>query len=148
MSSHVYHEIFLHLNWHTKDDRPLLRGEVETHCHRAIEEKCRLLRGVQLRGLGGTDTHVHVAIAIEPLVTISDIVQEIKGYSAFETNRRMKNKAVEWQRGYGVVSFGKANMEWVLAYIANQRAHHATGKVESRLETFDSPNDRKPAEAG
>ena len=24
MSSHVFHEIFLHLNWHTKDNSPLI----------------------------------------------------------------------------------------------------------------------------
>jgi hypothetical protein len=33
-----------------------------------------------------------------------------------------------------VVSFGKNNLEWVLKYIANQREHHAKGKVFDRLE--------------
>jgi putative transposase len=26
MSSHVFHEVFLHINWHTKGDHPTLRG--------------------------------------------------------------------------------------------------------------------------
>mgnify|MGYP001256693357 CR=1 FL=1 len=148
MSSHVYHEIFLHLNWHTKDDLPLLRGEVEDFCHRAIRQKCESIRGVYLHGLGGTDDHVHLAVSIEPSVTISEMVQELKGFSAFEVNRRTHRKTLAWQRGYGVVSFGQAHLEWVLEYILNQREHHRQGKVECRLEIFDTVESSKPAEAG
>lgn len=32
----------------------------------------------------------------------------------------MNRKALEWQRGYGVVSFGKRNLEWVLDYVRRQ----------------------------
>lgn len=108
MSSHVYHEIYLHFNWHTKADLPLLTGDLEQFAHRELQEKCRRIKGAYLHGIGGTDTHVHLALSIEPFVTISDLVQELKGASSFEVNRRMNRKALEWQRGYGVVSFGKA----------------------------------------
>ncbi len=148
MSSHVYHEIFLHLNWHTKDDLPLLRGEVESFCHQAIRQKCGGIRGAYLKGVGGTDDHVHVAVTIEPSVTISEMVQELKGFSSFEVNRRTNRKSLQWQRGYGVVSFGRAHLQWVLDYIANQREHHRAGKIEDRLEVFDAPEYSKPAEAG
>lgn len=139
MSSHVYHEIFLHLNWHTKLDLPLLRGDIEQFAYAAIREKAAAIRGVVLHGIGGTDDHVHVALSIEPQVTISDLVQELKGFSSFETNRRSGQKTLEWQRGYGVVSFGKAHLPWVLDYIAHQREHHGCGKVAPRLELADSP---------
>jgi hypothetical protein len=33
-----------------------------------------------------------------------------------------------------VVSFGTADLDWVKAYIRNQREHHAQGKVHDRLE--------------
>ena len=49
----------------------------------------------------------------------------------------MGHKALEWQRGYGVVSFGRRNIEWILDYIANQQQHHANGEVQSRLEFCD-----------
>ena len=29
MSGHVFHEIYLHLTWHTKDDSPLLIPSLE-----------------------------------------------------------------------------------------------------------------------
>jgi putative transposase len=144
MSSHVYHEIFLHLNWHTKDNQPFLRGQVEDFCHAAIKQKAESIRGVYLRAVGGTDNHVHVALAIEPFVTISDMLQELKGFSSHEVNRRLERKALEWQRGYGVVSFGRAHLDGVVEYVLNQREHHAKGKIEPRLEACDDVESAKP----
>jgi len=95
---------------------------------------------VQVYGLGGTHAHVHVAVRIEPAVTISNMVQELKGYAAFEVNRRLGQKLLEGQRGYGVVSFGR-NLPWVLAYIEHQRDHHAKCAVPDRLERFDDADE-------
>lgn len=150
MSSHVYHEIYLHFNWHTKGDLPLLAGDLETLTHAALSEKCRRIKGARLHGLGGTDTHVHLALSIEPFVCISDLAQELKGASSFVVNKRINRKALEWQRGYGVVSFGKRNLDWVLDYVRRQREHHAGGRIQARLEVHDSPAeaDQSPAEAG
>ena len=150
MSSHVYHEIYLHFNWHTKGDLPLLTGDLETLVLAELKVKCGRIKGAYLHGLGGTDTHVHLALGIEPFVTISNVVQELKGASSFEVNRRMNRKALEWQRGSGVVSFGKRNLDWVLDYVLRQREHHAKNQIEFRLEACDSPDagESSPAEAG
>jgi putative transposase len=150
MSSHVYHEIYLHFNWHTKGDLPLLTGDMEHLAHRELKEKCRSIKGAYLHGIGGTDTHVHLALSIEPFVTISEFVREMKGASSFEVNKQMNQKLLEWQRGYGVVSFGKSHLDWVLEYVHRQREHHANGHIHARLEACDSPEDAEPspAEAG
>ena len=78
-----------------------------------------------------------MAINIEPQVCISELVKELKGGSSFDTNQKLGEKTLEWQRGYGVVSFGKNNLPWVLEYIANQKEHHAKGKAVLRLERCD-----------
>jgi putative transposase len=41
---------------------------------------------------------------------------------------------LQWQAGYGVVSFGTKDLDWVKAYIQNQREHHAQGTAQDRLE--------------
>ena len=146
MSGHVYHEIFLHFNWHTKGDLALLKGDLEQMTHGELQRKCQRMKGVFVHGIGGTDTHVHMAIQIELFVTISDLVQELKGASSYEVNRRMGRKGLEWQRGYGVVGFGKKDLPWVLDYIRDQREHHARGTVVERLEACDAVE--SPAEAG
>jgi putative transposase len=43
-------------------------------------------------------------------------------------------KGLQWQAGYGIVSFGTKDLKWVLNYIRNQREHHSTGNIYERLE--------------
>ena len=105
------------------------------------------MKGVRLHALGGTDNHVHLAVEIELFVTISDLVQELKGTSAHEVNRQRRHKALEWQRGYGVVSFGWKNLPWIMDYIERQREHHSADEVHHRLERFE-PAERQPGKPG
>jgi putative transposase len=134
MASHVFHEIYLHLTWHTKDDASLLVPGFESLVHEVITGRCHQTKGVYLHAINGTPTHVHLAINIEPHVTISEFVGELKGYSSHEVNKQERMKRLEWQRGFGVVSFGKKHLPWVQDYIARQKEHHATGQLEGRLE--------------
>ena len=143
MSSHVFHEIFLHINWHTKDNSPLITPRLEPAIHGQLRDRCRQTKGVYFHGIGGTENHVHLAINIEPQVTISDLVGELKGACSHEINQQERMKALEWQRGYGVVSFGTKQLPWVLEYIANQKQHHATGRVFDRLERTEFLEDEK-----
>ena len=134
MSSHVFHEIYLHINWHVKDDHSTLNSDLEALTHKFITDRCRKTKGVYIHAIGGTETHIHLAINIEPHVTISDLVKDLKGGSSHDVNTQLLQKALVWQRGYGVVSFGKNNLPWVKEYIANQKEHHANNKVHDRLE--------------
>jgi REP element-mobilizing transposase RayT len=141
MATHVYHEIYLHITWHTKDDSPLLLPNLEPLVHHTLTERCHQTKGVYLHGINGTPTHIHLAINIEPHVTISDLIGELKGYCAHEVNEQQRTKRLEWQRGFGVVSFGKMNLHWVQDYIARQKEHHAVGRLEDRLERISFDDD-------
>ncbi|MGZ0164576.1 MAG: IS200/IS605 family transposase [Planctomycetales bacterium] len=134
MSSHVYHEIFLHLNWHTKLSMRLLNPKLEKQVYSHIATRIKQTKGVWLHGIGGTPTHIHLAISLEPSVTISELVQQLKGGSSHDINSQVNDKIPHWQRGYGIVSFGKNNLPWILNYIAKQKEHHASGRIYDRLE--------------
>ena len=41
---------------------------------------------------------------------------------------------LDWQAGYGVVSFGTKDLPWVINYVQNQRQHHAAGTIVDRLK--------------
>jgi len=137
MSSHVYHEIYLHFNWHVKDDQTVLTAELAPTVHRFISDRCKQTKGVYFHGIGGTETHIHLAVNIEPHVTISELVKGVKGGSSHDTNQHESSQILQWQRGYGVVSFGRKNLPFVLRYIASQKDHDAHGKTEDRLERCD-----------
>jgi putative transposase len=143
MSQHVFHDLCLHIIWHTKDDQPLLRHELEQTLHRFLRRRCAETKGVFLHGIGGTQTHVHLALSVEPFVRISELIGDLKGASSREINREKGFKALYWQRGFGVVSFGRKNLPFVLQYIPNQKEHHARGTVHARLER--TGRDRVPA---
>ena len=147
MSSHVFSEIFLHFNWHTDHDEPLLNPQLESFVHKYLKQKCKAIKGVFCHEVGGTETHIHLAVRVEPYVTPSELVQLLKGSSSHDTNEHFKRKLLNWQRGYGVVSFGKKNLSWVKKYIQNQKHHHAKGTVEDRMEATEQ-DEGSPAEVG
>jgi REP element-mobilizing transposase RayT len=87
---------------------------------------------------------VHLALSIEPTVLISQLIGTLKGYSSHELNRRigMKQKVLQWQTGYGVLSFGTGDLPWVVACVRNQEEHHARGRTHDRLERIHRFDDQ------
>jgi len=72
MSNHSFHDINLHITWHNNHDLPM-SPDTEQAVHEAILEKCRMTKGVYIYEVGGIETHVHIAIRIEPTVLISNL---------------------------------------------------------------------------
>jgi putative transposase len=136
MSQNYYSELYLHLIWHTKASLPLLTPEVETVVHHYLRGRLINTPGAYVHAVGGTETHVHVVVALAPTILISDLVGKLKGASAHEANQKLTHgrKVLEWQTGYGVVSFGKKDLKWVVDYVNNQKEHHARGTTHDRLE--------------
>jgi putative transposase len=136
MSRNYYSEINLHLVWHTKNSLPLLSPEVEPLTHRLLKKRIVDWPGAFVHEIGGTETHVHLSVTVPPTLLISDFVGQLKGGSSHDVNQAMGrgHKVLEWQTGYGVVSFGTRDLEWVNEYIRNQREHHALCTIHDRLE--------------
>jgi putative transposase len=105
------------------------------------------LGDIYIHEIGGTETHIHLALSIEPTVKISELVGVLKGYSSHEVNRRagMGKTVLQWQTGYGVVSFGTRDLPWVVDYLRNQKEHHAAGRTFERLERMNRDDDQPGA---
>ena len=136
-SSHNFSEIFLHLNWHCAKDRPLLTPTIEPDCHAFIEEYCAKVKGIHFKEIGGTETHIHLVFQFEPFVELTDFIGKIKGASSHEMNQRFGRDSLEWQRGYGIVSFSKKHLPSMLQYVARQKEHHAAGTTKDTLERHE-----------
>ncbi len=133
MSTHIFHEIYLHLNWHTKNDRPLITPQLEPLIYSYIEQRSLQTPGIYLHGLGGTETHLHVAFSMEPVVQLSTFIGQLKGGVSHDVNVDSRYKAIQWQRGFGIVSFSKNQLDWVLQYIKQQKEHHARDHHQLKL---------------
>jgi putative transposase len=136
MSRSYYSEINLHIVWHTKSSLPLLTPQVEPLAHRFLKKRIAETPGAFYHEIGGTETHVHMAVSIPPTLTISEFIGQLKGGSSHDVNQAAGRhaKVLEWQNGYGVVSFGTRDSPWVVEYVRNQREHHARGTTQERLE--------------
>ena len=149
MPRNVYYEINLHLTWHTQDNAPVLVDQVESRCHQFLMHKCAETRGVCVHAVGGTETHVHVAVSVPPTLLVSEWIGQLKGSCSHYINHEICNrKVLDWQVGYGVVSFGTKALPWVVGYITNQKKHHATGEVFDRLERIEELEDERPEGPG
>jgi putative transposase len=137
MSSRIYTEINLHCTWHTKFNAPVLTGNIEDRLHHYIKHRVIDTRGVGFYEIGGTEDHIHLVVSITSTVLISDWIGKLKGSSSYYINHEIANsKLLEWQDGYGVISFGTKDLEWVTNYVRNQKEHHKRGTTFSRMERF------------
>jgi putative transposase len=94
-----------------------------------------------IHAVGVMPDHIHVAVSIPPSVTVSNVVQGMKGRSSFLINRSRSTGQDDfgWQREFGIVSFSERSLPDVVAYVENQRQHHAEGTIRSYLERASDP---------
>ena len=137
-------KLYYHIVWATAGRQPMISSDIEQLVFKAIKDKVYALGGT-VSEINGTMDHVHVAGCIPPSISISKFVGEIKGSSSFHINHLPDNpQPIDWQKGFGVVSFRKDNLEQVVAYIRNQKEHHASGKIWSSLEDCGDDEVIKP----
>ena len=143
MSGNVYTEINLHCTWHTKSNVPVLTEKIEDRLHHYLKHRVIDTRGVLFHEIGGTEDHIHLVISISATVLISDLIGKLKGSSSYYINHEIANrKLLEWQDGYGVVSFGTKDLEWVTKYVRDQKEHHKQGTTFKRMERIFLEDDR------
>jgi len=140
--SHTVFSIRLHIMGITKYQRKILRGEMAERVREIIREACRKARVEILRGHISAD-HVHVMVSIPPQVTISRLIQRMKGKSSsllfneFLALRKRYGGRHVWARGYVCRSSGNVTDEVIKAY--SERQDHSSDEV-FRIEGESSPS--------
>ena len=123
--AHTVLEIHLHLVWITKYRRGVLTGEVAVRLRDLIREICGQHEVSIMKGHVSKD-HVHLLVSIPPQVTISRLVQWLKGKTAHKMMEEYSHLKKQfwgrhmWARGYFCCSTGNVTDEVIAAYIANQ----------------------------
>ncbi len=73
----------------------------------------------------GFSDHVHMFVGLNPVVSISDLVHDIKvSSSTFVNNQKWFRGTFRWQDGYGAFTYGKSQIDAVYHYILDQEKHH------------------------
>jgi REP element-mobilizing transposase RayT len=75
--------------------------------------------------VNGVADHVHIFLGLNPKISISETVKELKRSSSILINeKRLVAGKFEWQEGYGGFSYGHSQIGQVFDYIKNQEIHH------------------------
>ena len=124
-SSHVNYEIEYHIVWTTKYRYRILRGRIAERCREIIRQSCNRMGINIMKGSIGKE-HVHILVSCPPNISVSKIVQELKGrtsrvmLSEYKELRRRYWGQHMWAVGYFCRSVGDVSKEIVKEYIENQ----------------------------
>ena len=124
-SSHTVYDIKYHIVWITKYRKPILQGLIGIRARDIIREICRANDVEIIKGHVSKE-HVHLLVSVPPNISVSRLVQMIKGKSAYKLLSEFKALNREfwgrhmWARGYFVASSGHITDEIIMQYIENQ----------------------------
>ena len=105
-----------------------------------VSEICKYITGiarhknVTLLAAGGTANHLQLLLAPPPTVTLSKVMQDLKGNSSRWMNQRGVKFA--WQEGFGAFGVSQSKKEAVVRYIATQEEHHRKWTFEQEYLTL------------
>ena len=139
-SSHTVYDIKYHIVWITKYRKPILRGEIALRVRDLIREICRAKDVEIIKGHVSKD-HVHIFVSVPPHISVSQLVQAIKGKSSRKILMEYKRLSRAfwgrhmWARGYFVATSGNVTDEVIIKYIEEQGKEPSDGdfKVEDDL---------------
>ena len=126
--------VWIHLVWTTKKRNPLLTKRIRPYVFHHIRKNGQK-KNIHIDFVNGYNDHVHCLVSLSNNQTISEIVQLIKGESAFWINgSRLCPETFEWQDEYFAVSVDESRVNAVREYIKNQEAHHTTKTFQEEYD--------------
>jgi REP element-mobilizing transposase RayT len=129
--SHSYSCNFQHIVFSTKERRRLIPADLQDSVAGYIGGIARQ-NGMIAMAVGGTQDHVHLFLAIPPMMPVSKAVQLVKAGSS-KWFRETHSRLFAWQEEYGALSVSKSNEKKVVSYIRGQKEHH---KKQDFVEEF------------
>jgi len=124
-SAHCTYDIKYHIVWITKYRKPVITGRIAERTRELIRGTCQQNETEILAGHVSKD-HIHLLVSAPPHLSVSKLVQYLKGYSSRklqmeykELNKQFWGKHL-WARGYFVASSGNVTDEVIAEYIKNQ----------------------------
>ena len=138
-TSHAVYDLKYHLVWITKYRKPVLRGEIGKRLRELVKQTCASQEVYIVKGHIAPD-HVHLLVSVPPKVSVSELMQRIKGRSSRkmlqefgELNRQFWGRHL-WARGYFAASSGNVTDEIVKQYIESQGKSPPADDDDFRVE--------------
>ena len=124
--SHTQYDIQYHLVWTTKYRYKVLNGKVAERARELIRQGCEAKGITIIQGSIGRE-HVHLLVSCKPSMSVSQIIQYLKGRSSRllqEEFKELKRKYWGqhlWAPGYFCRTVGTVTEDMIKEYIKNQK---------------------------
>jgi REP element-mobilizing transposase RayT len=120
----TFSQIYIQIVFAVKGRENLINDNCKPQLHKYISG---IITGKEQKSIivNGMPDHIHVFVGLKPVMSVSDLVRDIKNNSSKFINEQgfVKGK-FEWQSGYGAFSYSHSQIEQVYNYILNQEEHH------------------------
>ena len=126
----------IHAVWGTKNRYPFLTNDTRQKVIDHIKENAKT-KQIYIDSINGHNDHLHCLFGLNADMSISKVMQLIKGESAFWVNKEKFTKTkFEWADEYFAVSVSESTIDKVRTYINNQDEHHKKITFTQEYETF------------
>jgi putative transposase len=141
-----YWKLFYHVVWATRLRERAIHPGIEPIVHDLLRSKAVGL-GATVFALNGTEDHVHLVISVPPKLALADFIGKVKGSSTARFNKSgLLDRPLYWQEEYGILSFDLKRLPRYVAYVENQKAHHARAELIPLLERTGESTRKPPSE--
>lgn len=116
-----------HVVWTPKYRKRFLCGAIKYNVESSLKHKVSELN-VVIENIEVMPDHVHLFISIPITLSISKVVQQLKGYSSYKTRKQLKLYKYKgfWSNGYFCESVGHISQDTIKKYIDNQWKHYCS----------------------
>jgi putative transposase len=124
-TSHTTYDNKYHIIWITKYRKKVLIDDIGLRLREIIRQICNEDKIEILKGAIGPD-HVHILLEIPPYISVSRIVQHLKGESSRKLQMEFPRLGKQfwgqhlWQIGYFCATTGTVTEQLIKAYIEEQ----------------------------
>ena len=132
----TYSQIYIQVVFAVKGRQYLISREWKDELHKYISGIIKA-KGQHPIIVNGMPDHIHVFFGLRPVMSISDLVRDIKNNSSkFINERGWVRGRFSWQEGYGAFSYSHSQVDRVFNYILNQEEHHRKRTFKEEYTQF------------
>ena len=122
--SNTYSQLYVQIVFAVQGRQNVISEEIRERVEKYITQIINNKKSKPLAIYCNPD-HIHVLIGINPSVSVSDLVREIKSNSSKWINEeKLVSGIFRWQEGFGAFTYSKSQIDSVIKYILNQPEHH------------------------
>ncbi len=122
--ANTYSQVYLQFVFAVKGRQSLINPKYNVELQKYITGIVQN-RKQKMLAINNVTDHLHMLVGFGTTISMSDFMEEVKSISSkFINEKGWVHGKFEWQRGYGVFSYSRSQIDNVIHYIQNQQEHH------------------------